>query len=183
MSWDVALVRIRGDFRPIAEVEEDDYISLGTPAAVRTAIRAAFPKAEWSGADWAVYCGKDFEIEFDLEGVKSANTVLLHVHGTGISGPSFLLTLPEGEVFGDVWVRWYPALVTETEAQFIPRVQEGATLVHAFAAATGRRSGEIEEGAVFVCEDGRRIPLAECTYRRLLTDMDYAKKVKAKKKG
>jgi hypothetical protein len=83
MSWDVVLVRIRGAFRPIREVEQADYVSLGDPASVRAAIRAAFPTVEWSGADWAVYYGKDFEIEFILESVQSANAVLLHVHGKG----------------------------------------------------------------------------------------------------
>jgi hypothetical protein len=298
MSWDVALVRIRGDYRPIAEVEEADYVPLDMPAAVRKAIRAAFPKAEWSGTDRAVYCGKDFEIELDLEGVESANTVVLHIHGTGdpipallnltnsngwlavdgstgefidpqnpshsgwegfkalvarseerdknpsdrlleeqaenpapakwslsgvergpndryvymqflpgespkklrdavlrhwanltqkhgelagISGPFFVLTLPDGEPFGDFWIRWYPALITETWEQFVPRVQEGAELLHAYAAGTGRRSGEIENGLDFVCDDGQRIPLAECTYHKFQTDAEYARKVKGKK--
>ena len=293
MSWDVALVRIRGAYRPIAEVEEADYVPLGKPAAVRKAIQAAFPKAEWWGTDRAVCYGKDFEIEFHLEGVESANTVVLHVHGTGdpirallkltncngwlavdcstgefidpknpsydgwegftalvarseearseeqaktpapaewslsgvergpndryvylqflpgespkklrdavfrhwrdltqkhgelagISGPFFVLTLPDGEPFGDFWIRWYPALVTETWEQFIPRVQEGAELLHAYAAATGRRSGEIENGSDFVCDDGQRIPLAKCTYRKFQTDAEYARKLKSKKKG
>jgi hypothetical protein len=97
MSWDVALVRIRGGFRPIGEVEEADYVSLGDPASVRAAIRAAFPTAEWSGADWAVYYGKDFEIEFALESVEAAHTVLLHVHGTGDPiGPLLKLTESNG---------------------------------------------------------------------------------------
>src|SRR5262249_54862664 len=66
MSWAVALVRVRGAFRPIAEVREADYVPLGDLASVRAAIRAAFPTAEWSGAGRALHYGKDFEIEFVL---------------------------------------------------------------------------------------------------------------------
>jgi hypothetical protein len=95
----------------------------------------------------------------------------------------FVLTLPDGETFGDFRVARYPALVTETEAEMIPRVEKGAALVHAFAAATGRRSGEIEKGSTFVCADGPRIPLAQCAYHLLWTDADYARKAKRKKKG
>lgn len=101
----------------------------------------------------------------------------------GISGPSFVLTLPDGEILGDFHVRRYPALVTESEAEMIPRVQKGAALVHAFAAATGRRCGEIENGSTLVCDDGQHIPLTQCVYRKLLTDADYAWKAKRKKKG
>ena len=106
-------------------------------------------------------------------------------HGelAGVSGPMFVLTLPEGETFGDFHVRWYPSLVTETEAEMIPRVKKGAALVHTFAAATARRSGEIENGSTFVSDGGQRVPIAQCAYLRLLTDADFARKVKRKKKG
>jgi hypothetical protein len=98
-----------------------------------------------------------------------------------ISGPSFVLTLPDGEPFGDFHVTRHPTLVTETAAEMIPRVQEGAALFHAFAAATGRRCGEIKDGSTFVCDDGPRVPLTQCKYRKLLTDADYAQKAKGKK--
>ena len=90
MSWDVAIVKIRGVFRPIAEVRADDYVPLGELQAVQTAIRIAFPSAKWSNPTWAVYYGKDFEIEFGLEGVESANAVVMHVHGSGDPIPSLL---------------------------------------------------------------------------------------------
>ena len=57
MSWDVAIVRIRGKFRPILEVEEEDYLPLGGLKGVRAAVRAAFPFVEWSNPTWAVYLG------------------------------------------------------------------------------------------------------------------------------
>src|SRR5579871_2904655 len=47
MSWDVAIVRISGDFRPLAEVEPGDYLPLGGLERVRAAISDAFPSAEW----------------------------------------------------------------------------------------------------------------------------------------
>ena len=90
MSWDVALVKISGDFRPIAEVEAEDYLPLGEPEVVRSAIRSAFPSAEWSNPSWAVYVAPGFEIEFSLEGLESANSVILHVHGNGDPIPSLL---------------------------------------------------------------------------------------------
>ena len=90
MSWDVAIVRIRGKLRPIAEVEEEDYRPLGKLKDVRAAVRAAFPSAEWSNPKWAVYESPDFEIEIDLEAVESGNTIILYVHGKGDPIPSIL---------------------------------------------------------------------------------------------
>ncbi len=110
---------------------------------------------------------------------------LFKKHGelpTGIGGPMFVLTLPDGDTFGDFSVSRYPALVTESEAEMIPRVQQAAALVHVFAAATGRRSGEIENRSEFVCADGQRVPLAQCIYRLLCTNADYARQATKKKK-
>src|SRR5262245_3317320 len=64
-----------------------------------------------------------------------------------ISGTCFVLTLPDGDTFRSFHVRRYAGLGTETEAEMIPKVQQGAALVHTFAAATGRRCGEIENGS------------------------------------
>ncbi len=77
MSRDVAIVRIRGKFRPVEEVEEEDYLPLGNVKKVTAAVKAAFPSAKWSNPKWAVYLGPDFEIEFDLDGVKSGNTMAM----------------------------------------------------------------------------------------------------------
>lgn len=55
----MVIVRIRGDFRPIAQVEPDDYVPLGPVQAVQKAIRTAFPSARWSSPTWVVYSGKD----------------------------------------------------------------------------------------------------------------------------
>ena len=90
MSWDVAIVRVRGTFRPIEEVQQEDYLPLGDLKRVRAAVRAAFPSANWDTPTWAVYVGPDFEIEFALDGVESANTMILLVHGTGDPIPSLL---------------------------------------------------------------------------------------------
>jgi len=90
MSRDVAIVRIRGKFRPVEEVEEEDYLPLGNVKKVTAAVKAAFPSAKWSNPKWAVYLGPDFEIEFDLDGVKSGNTMVLHVHGNGDAAPAVL---------------------------------------------------------------------------------------------
>jgi hypothetical protein len=90
MSWDVAIVRVRGKFRPIEDVEQEDYLPLGNLKDVSAAVRAAFPSAEWSDPTWAVYLHGDFQIEIQLDGVESENTILLQVHGTGDPIPSLL---------------------------------------------------------------------------------------------
>jgi hypothetical protein len=100
----------------------------------------------------------------------------------GIMGPWYVLTLPDGQALGDFRIARYPTMVTETEAEMIPRVQKGVEFVHEIAAASGRRCGVIENGSTFVCDDDRRIPLAQCAYRKLVTDADYARKAKGKKK-
>jgi hypothetical protein len=90
MSWDVALVKIRGEFRPIEDVDNEDYVALGELDDVRQAIGRAFPSAKWSSPTWAVYEGPGFGIEFALDGVESSNSVILHVHGSGDPIPSLL---------------------------------------------------------------------------------------------
>jgi hypothetical protein len=109
---------------------------------------------------------------------------LFKEHGevpTAIMGPRFVLTLPNGEVLGDFSVALYPGLA-EMESEMISRVQKAAALVHAFAVATLRKSGEIANGLEFVYANGERIPLAECEYQQLHTDADFSKKVEGKKK-
>lgn len=177
----------------VSEKEREDEARYRRKLAERT--KNPVPQQEWplSGLERGP-CDRYIYLSF-LPGespIRQQRAVFRHwgelfkEHGEqlpGISGPMFVLTLPDGEPFGDFWVRRYPALVTETEAEMIPRVQKGAALVHAFAAATGRRSGEIENGSVFVCDDSQRIPLAQCRYEKLWTDADYARRAKAKKKG
>jgi hypothetical protein len=90
VSRDVAIVRIRGKFRPAKEVEEGDCLPLGDLKRVTGAVNSAFPSAEWSNPTWAVYIGPDFEIEIDLDGVESGNVMVLHVHGSGDAAPAVL---------------------------------------------------------------------------------------------
>jgi hypothetical protein len=108
MSWDMVIVKIRGDFRPIAQVKADDYVPLAPLQAVQTAIRTAFPSARWSSPTWVVYSGKDlasgkeFAIEFSLDGVESPHAVTLHAHGPADPVPSLLrLTEPNGWLIVD----------------------------------------------------------------------------------
>ena len=53
MSWDAVILKVQGQFRPIEEVADEDYLPLGGIEAVAERIRAAFPNAEWSSATWA----------------------------------------------------------------------------------------------------------------------------------
>jgi hypothetical protein len=108
MSWDMVIVKIRGDLRPIAQVKSDDYVPLGPLQVVQAAIRTAFPSARWSSPTWVVYSGKDstsgkeLAIEFSLDGGDSHNAVALHAHGPGDPVPSLLrLTEPNGWLIVD----------------------------------------------------------------------------------
>jgi hypothetical protein len=103
MSWDVAIVKIRGEFRPLEEVEPDDYLPLGKRSAVQKAIRKAFPSAQWSGPTQALYSAEEFAIDFEFDRVESSKTMVLHVsHGTGDPIPALLsLTEPNGWLIVD----------------------------------------------------------------------------------
>jgi hypothetical protein len=90
VSREVAIVRIRGKFRPIEEVEGEDYLPLGELKAVRAAVKSAFPRAKWDNPTWATYARRDLAIEFDLDCVESGNTIVLHVHGPGDPVPPLL---------------------------------------------------------------------------------------------
>ena len=88
MSWDPVIVRIKGTFRPVTETVDEDYELLGSAEFVRDAINAAFPSTEWSNPTWAVYSGRDFQIEFSVQPKNDVPGgpipwLLLHVHGRG----------------------------------------------------------------------------------------------------
>jgi hypothetical protein len=104
MSWDVAIVKIRGTIRPLEEVEEDDYLPLGKLSAVQTAIRKAFPSVQWSDATEAYYAEESFAIEFGLSEGEPVRTIILNVrHGSGDPIPALLnLTEPNGWLALDV---------------------------------------------------------------------------------
>jgi hypothetical protein len=90
----------------------------------------------------------------------------------GLRDQECMVTLPNGEVFCDFCVVRFPALVTETEEEMIPRVELGAALFREFAAINGRLTATFEDQSTFVCEDGRRFPLTSCTWRNL-SDADF----------
>jgi hypothetical protein len=103
------------------------------------------------------------------------------LHGEGrcacVGDQEWRLTLPSGETFCDFRVVRFPVFTWQTEDQMLPIVEFAASNLRAFAASTGRASGTIEHDPrgqpLFTCSDGRRIPLASCTYRQL-TDADFA---------
>jgi hypothetical protein len=83
MSWDAAIVRIRGPFRPIADLTADDFLPLGTLDAVASAVRAAFPDAQWDRPTYAhrrldAYTGMTIEL---------ANVETSHSIHVTVSGP------------------------------------------------------------------------------------------------
>jgi len=86
MSWDAVILRIRGPFRPIADVEEGDFLPLGTNESVAKGIRQAFPAARWHGKTHALCSLDDYtSIEFDLKYVEETKS--LHIRVTGSSDP------------------------------------------------------------------------------------------------
>lgn len=99
----------------------------------------------------------------------------------GLHGPTVLLTLPDEESFGDFTVSRYPSSVGETEEKLMPVLGEGLELLREVARATGRWSASIESGMAFATDDGRRVRLSECAYRKLRTDADYRVKAKPRR--
>lgn len=93
----------------------------------------------------------------------------------GLHGPTSLLTLPDDESFGDFIVS--SSMIEEPHT---PLIEQGLEILRETARAMGRGTARIEKGKVFACDDGRRIPLAECAYRHLRTDADY--RIKARKR-
>jgi hypothetical protein len=91
MSWDAVIVRIRGSYRPIADVAADEYLPLGTLESVAAAIRAAFPDAQWDDSTYA-HCELDkyTGMTIDLDSVESSNSVHVRVSGPGNPVPDLL---------------------------------------------------------------------------------------------
>lgn len=91
MSWDAVIVRIRGPFRSIADVAADDYLPLGTLGSVASAVRAAFPDAQW---DSPTYCHRELDkytaMMIELENVETSNSIHLSVSGPGNPVPNLL---------------------------------------------------------------------------------------------
>ncbi len=91
MSWDAVIVRIRGPFRPIADVEADDYLPLGTLDSVASALRSAFTDAVW---DSPTHCHRELNkysgMMIELENVETSNSIHLSVSGPGNPVPDLL---------------------------------------------------------------------------------------------
>ncbi len=91
MSWDAVIVRIRGPFRPIADVAANDYLPLGSLDAVTIVIRAAFPDAEWNSP---THCQRELDkytgMLIELENVETSNSIHLSVSGPGNPVPDLL---------------------------------------------------------------------------------------------
>ena len=83
MSWDAVLLRVRGKFRPVEEVDEADFLPLGKRGDVLAAIRAAFPAAKRNGSTGLLYLDGDLSIEFTPAGGDTVDSVLLEVRGEG----------------------------------------------------------------------------------------------------
>ena len=83
MSWDVVLLRIHGDLRPVEEVDDADYLPLGSADAVRAAVAEAFPGIEWSDEQSGFIDSGKFAIELAMEEADPVGHVMLSVHGGG----------------------------------------------------------------------------------------------------
>ena len=91
MSWDAVILRIRGPFRPIADVTADDFLPLGTLHSVASAVRAAFPDAQWDNPTYAhrgldTYTG----MTIDLAHVETTHSVHVTVSGPRNPVPDLL---------------------------------------------------------------------------------------------
>jgi hypothetical protein len=91
MSWDAVIVRIRGSFRPIADVAADEYLPLGTLDSVASAVRIAYPDAEWDSPTYA-HRGLDkyTGMTIDLGSVETSHSIHISVSGPGNPVPDLL---------------------------------------------------------------------------------------------
>lgn len=83
MSWDAVILRIRGPLRRVEELDDADYLPLGSRRDVVAAITAAFPAAEWEGATHLLYRRGNLSIEFAPEGHETVDSVMVEVRGEG----------------------------------------------------------------------------------------------------
>src|SRR5687768_17548118 len=83
MSWDAVLLRIKGKPRPLEELDDADYLPLGTRKAVLAAIAAAFPAPKWDTVGQQIYTQGDLSIEFTPDGRPSVDSVMVDVRGDG----------------------------------------------------------------------------------------------------
>lgn len=95
LSWDVAIVRISGSFRPLAEVGPEDYLPLGGWERVRAAVSSAFPSAEWFTRTRALYVGPGSEIEVCIDSAEPLRWIRLCVHFSGGDPTPMVLELAE----------------------------------------------------------------------------------------
>ena len=90
----------------------------------------------------------------------------------GVMSAGWVAILPSGEMFCPISVSKYAMYDWQRNEEMVPVVDASELLLKELAKQVGWMSATIESGDVFVCEDGRRIPLASCVCRRL-TDDDY----------
>ena len=107
MGRHVAIVRIRGAIRTLETVSKEDYLPLGDLPSVRSALKNAFPTAEWSSQTCGLYHGVDngleFGIDFSTDGNESVDNIGLIISGPGDAGPAVMkLTKPNGWLAIDV---------------------------------------------------------------------------------
>jgi hypothetical protein len=81
-SWNAVIVKVSGILSPLAKVEPEDCLPLGTPKSVRAVIRSAFPSAEWMGSSYAVYFGSGFVIEIWIHRKRYEPVRLVQVRST-----------------------------------------------------------------------------------------------------
>jgi hypothetical protein len=83
MSWDAVLLRVKGGVRPMEEIEDGDYLPLGSRGDVVAAIRAAFPAGKWEAGSQLLFTDGDLSIEFAPSGKGEVDSVVVEVRGEG----------------------------------------------------------------------------------------------------
>jgi len=91
MSWDAVIVRIRGPFRPITDLAAGDFLPLGTSDKVASAVRAAFPDAQWDRPTYAHRrLDADTGMTIELANVETSHSIDVTVSGPGNPIPDLL---------------------------------------------------------------------------------------------
>ncbi|WP_327132400.1 hypothetical protein OG311_16355 [Streptomyces sp. NBC_01343] len=84
MSWDVLLLRLPDDITSVQEIPADcSPDPLGRRHDVLAAVAQVCPEADLSDPTWGEFSGAGWSIEFNIGSEDPADSVMLHIRGSG----------------------------------------------------------------------------------------------------
>lgn len=97
-----------------------------------------------------------------------------------VSGPTVIVTHPDGMVAADIRVDRYRGLLVDTDHYCFEQVELGASRIQVFVTASSRRCAVIRNGITFVRDDSKPYNVADCRSYFLTTDKDFSRRYKTK---